>query len=269
MRDSECVETWHGCPATSLHDLEFSNYGISIRGLSEPEDSIGDREDRISLFLFAVFAKQKRGYFPAREVESEALNELVETERGSNRRVPDPSANRAKRIHHDDAGLRLLDFRNNLLKHAVEVATHHLFTEINEVDGGAGETGIEKTELLLISQHLDRWLAQDREIDGGSFRGCVGEYDLMRERCLARARTTRNKIEGEFGKSTAEHRVESWYSGDEILNKCRLVFHCALALLFSCSPSYEGPGRVRSIRFAAISAPMSRPRSSIVATIAA
>jgi hypothetical protein len=61
-----------------LHDLQFPDDGTPFDTLVQPEDAIGDGEDRV-VFLFGVliFADQKRRGLPTRQELREAMYERL------------------------------------------------------------------------------------------------------------------------------------------------------------------------------------------------
>jgi len=72
------VQPRHRSAAARLDHLKFTNNGISIGGLGEPDYAVGYSKNGISLLLLGVFAEEEGSHLPAREVKGEALNELVD-----------------------------------------------------------------------------------------------------------------------------------------------------------------------------------------------
>jgi hypothetical protein len=57
VRYSERMQPGHRGAAARLHHLKFSNNGIPISGLRQPEYAVGYGKDGISLFLGGVLAE--------------------------------------------------------------------------------------------------------------------------------------------------------------------------------------------------------------------
>src|SRR5512141_793686 len=93
------------------------------------------------------------------------------------------------------------------------------FTQVYEPDRLIDLFEIEEGKLLLVSQHLYRWLAEHREIDRAPVRTCQREHDLMRKRCLARTRRSGNEVEGKVGQSASKKRIEPGNSRRQTANR--------------------------------------------------
>src|SRR5260370_1034120 len=67
---------------------------------------------------------------------------------------------------------------------------------------------VEEGESLLVAQHLQGWLADNREVQGGAFWGGQREHDLLRKCGLARAWRTRDQVEAVFRNPAAKNLVQ-------------------------------------------------------------
>src|ERR1700682_590159 len=104
------MQSWHRRAAARLDHLKFSNDGIPIDGLREPENPVGNRKDRIALLFLCVLAKEEGGCFPSCEMKCETLNESIQIER----RIPSGgtslATDRSEGIDDDNSGFGTLDF---------------------------------------------------------------------------------------------------------------------------------------------------------------
>ncbi len=53
-----------GDAAADLHRAELAHRGVAIDVLRQPEDAVGDREDRVPRLVFGVFADEERRDLP-------------------------------------------------------------------------------------------------------------------------------------------------------------------------------------------------------------
>jgi hypothetical protein len=112
-------------------------------------------------------------------VKRQTLNELFEVERRFALAAM-LAADRTKRIDDDNSRLGALGFADNTLQHFAKILFHDLGAQIDEVDGRSCQVGIEEAELSLISQDLERWLAEHGEIQSGSLDARIREHYLVR-----------------------------------------------------------------------------------------
>src|SRR5690606_4161965 len=147
----------------------------------------------------------------------------------------------AERVHDDDAGLEALDLRADPSLHGVEVALQCLRTEVQVVNGSADEPVVEELELLLVAQHLDGWLAQDREMQRRPLDRRVREHDLRAQRGLAGARIARDQVERVDRHTTAQDLVQPRNTGSDPLDRYIAPTHrgaapCGPAMVVRCRP---------------------------------
>ena len=102
---------------------------------------------------------------------------------------------RAERIDEHERRVRCLDFRDDPLQDLVEIARQHAVGEIDEPDRFVDQAVVEKVILLLIAQHLQRWLAQHSEIKRGALDRRQREHHLVRKRRLAASRSAGDQVE--------------------------------------------------------------------------
>ncbi len=119
IRDAKGMQPGHWRCATGLDDLELPHHRVAIRDLRQPEHAVGHREDRAALFLFGVLAKEEGSYFPAGQVQRQALDEVVYGERSFGESPLHSSTDGAKRVDDDDPRLHALDLAHNPGKNLV------------------------------------------------------------------------------------------------------------------------------------------------------
>jgi len=125
---------------------------------------------------------------------------------------------RTERVHEDQPWVVSGDFVDDALEHPVEVAGHGVFGQADEAHAAVDGLGFEEVELLLIAQHLQRWLAKHGEVDRRALRGGQGEHDLVRQRGLAAARLAGDQIERELRQAAAKHLVEARHAGGQAVD---------------------------------------------------
>jgi hypothetical protein len=94
---------------------------------------------------------------------------------------------RAKRIDKHQGRVVRLHVLGDLAQHHPQVACDGLVRQIDEANGVVHLVAVEERKLLLIAQHLQRWLAQDGEIQGRPFERGQREHHLVREGGFAAA----------------------------------------------------------------------------------
>src|SRR3954452_19856553 len=95
---------------------------------------------------------------------------------------------RSKGIHDDRSRPEPLDLEPDAFQHAIEILLENFLTQVDEVHVNTDARGLEKFELLLVAQHLDRRLAKDSEKKcWKGWRG-VAEENLLCQRRLSRSR---------------------------------------------------------------------------------
>ncbi len=79
LGDAEGVQAGHGLLAAQLHDLQLAHDRVPLDALVEPEQPVGDGEDRVVAQLaLDVLADQERGRLPTGQVQRQALDEALE-----------------------------------------------------------------------------------------------------------------------------------------------------------------------------------------------
>ena len=169
--DAERVQPRHGLLAAQLHDLELADHRIALDALGEPEQAVGDSEDRVVPDLaFGVLPDEKRGRLPAGQVQRQALHEALQLDfaGGGRLRFADE---RAERVHEDKARGRFFDFGLDAVENGAEVILQDRVAQVDEADRGFHFAGVEEAELLLVAQHLHGRLAKDGEVQSRASRG--------------------------------------------------------------------------------------------------
>jgi hypothetical protein len=193
--------------------------------LVQPDDAVGHGEDGIAVALrLEIFANEKCGGFAAREVKRKRLHEVLQVElvEGTGRDVAD---DRAERIDEHEARVSLVDLAHDAFESFFQAAFEEVFPEVDESNAVIDLIGVEEGELLLIAEHLERRLAENREIDRRPLLGGIGEHDLVREGRLAATRPARQQVEGELGQAPAQYTVEPLDSRGELGDDDRFVAH--------------------------------------------
>ena len=132
-------------------------------------------------------------------------------------------------IHHHQTG-QLLDLLDDPLQHPAQAVLAHLVAEVHEADGVADPVRVEEGVLLLVAQHLDRRLAQHREVQPGALGRGVGEHELVGERGLAAPRLAGDQVEGVLRYPPAQHRVEAGHAGGELMDRHTLLRHSPVSV---------------------------------------
>ena len=164
------MEAGLGVQTAHLDRLDFPDHRVPIDDLRQPEDAIGHREEGVVARLVrGVLAHEERGRLAARQVQREALEKRLEIDLAGTRGPQHRLREAAERIHDHERRIPPLDLPDDGFQRLVE-AIEDLLIQVHEVDAPIHFRWIEEGELLLIAQHLERRLSDDREIQGGSFR---------------------------------------------------------------------------------------------------
>ncbi len=210
-RDAERMEPWHRRLAARLHDLELAHDRVMVGALEEPDDPVGDGEHRgIAQLHRRVLANQKGRGAPARQVDGQPLHELVQGHLASLAGGP---LHALKRVHDHEAGAQLLDLPDDAVQHHPRASVQDLVRQIDEVDAAADLTDVEETHLLLVAEHLDGWLAEQRDVDRRALGGGVGEHDLVGQGRLPSPGRAGDQVEGVLGQPAAQHLVKARHAG--------------------------------------------------------
>src|SRR5947199_353886 len=123
----------------------------------------------------------------------------------------------AKGIDDDEGRTCRGDFGDDRAEQGREISLAHLSREIDEANRAADLRRIEEAELLLVPEHLDRRLAERREVQRGTLGRRVREEELMDERRLSGAGLAGHDVERIFGKASAEHLIQPGNARGEVL----------------------------------------------------
>src|SRR6185437_6622375 len=106
------------------------------------------------------------------------------------------------------------------------------------------------------TQHLDRRLAQDRDVERGALGAGGREHHLVRQRGLAAAGAAGDEVERKLGQPATENIVETWDPGRQLIDHDSLVHEVSFA------PRTKTAGQTSLRRRSTSPSPMSRSRSS-------
>ena len=140
------------------------------------------------------------------KVERQTLHELLELRFGSAR-----MSDRAKRVDDDDRRLHLFHLGEHALHDAVEIVLHRFGAEVHEAHRSADLRHVEKAVLLHVTQHLERRLTEDGEVNRRRFLRSSRKDDLLRQRGLARTRPPGDQVERILGQSPAEADMQRFF----------------------------------------------------------
>ena len=206
-----------GLPA-HLHDLHLAHHGVALHALAQPDQPVGHREHRVGVGLGEVLADQEGRGLPARHQHAELLHELLQ--------VVVRVALGLAREHHGTEGVDederrtvRFDLGDDAAQHLVEVARQGVVRQVDEANRAVDRLAVEEIELLLVAQHLQRRLAQHREVQRGALRRRQREHHLVRQRRLAAAGRARDEVERELRQSAAEHLVQARHAGGQAVDR--------------------------------------------------
>ena len=134
LGDAEGVQAGHGLLAAQLHDLHLAHDRVALDALVEPEQPVGDGEDRVVAQLaLDVLADQERGGLPTGQVQRQALDEALELHfaRVGSMRL---AHHGAEGVHHDDPGVGRLDLLDDRIQDRAEVLVQDDLAEVDEAD---------------------------------------------------------------------------------------------------------------------------------------
>jgi hypothetical protein len=75
--DAKGVQSRHGALPAHLHDLHLADHGVALHTLAQPEQPVGDGENRVLIVLGEVSPDQEGRGLPARHQYAEILDELL------------------------------------------------------------------------------------------------------------------------------------------------------------------------------------------------
>ena len=211
-----------GLPA-HLHDLHLAHDRVALDALAQPDEAIGHGENRVRVVLAEVLADEESGGLPARHQHAQLLDELLQADEGLAAVMR--QNHRAERVDEDQARPVLLDFGHHAGQHLLEVTGGGLLRQVDEPDAAVDLAAVEKLELLLVAQHLQRGFAQYREIQGGTLGRGQREHELVRQRGLAAAGRPGDDVERELRQPAAEHLVQSGHPGFQAFDGCFFGIH--------------------------------------------
>jgi len=111
-----------------------------------------------------------------------------------------------------------LDFTDDAPQHFVQIAGQGVVGQVDVANRPVYRFAVEEVELLLITQHLQRRLAEYRKEQRRAFRRRQGKHHLVREGCFAAARRTGNEVKRKLRKASAQHLVQSWHAGGQTVD---------------------------------------------------
>ena len=157
-----------------------------------------------------MLTDQERGDLPGRQLDRQPLHEVLELgDRVAARRT----CHRTKAVDDDERRPHPLHLSLDGGKQIIEIAGNHSLAQVDEVDVLANPLDVEERELLLVSQQLQRRLAEHRDVERRSLGRRVREDELLHQRRLARPRTAGDHAERVLRQSAPEHLVEARHAG--------------------------------------------------------
>jgi hypothetical protein len=130
----------------------------------------------------------------------------------------------------------------------VDAVHHGLFRQVHEAHAVVEGLAVEKVELLLVAQHLQRWLAQHREIQRWPLHRGQRKHHLVCQRGFATTGLASGQVERELRQTAARHLVQPGYACGQAVDGYfghHGFVSCALGLFNEVS---GGPQEVRSRR---------------------
>src|ERR1700733_5032034 len=130
-----------------------------------------------------VFTHQECRSLPTAQVYSELLDELRQSERPP-RMTSCLHHDRAERVHEHQSGRVGLDFLDDSRQYPVKLSQSNIVAQIDETNRVIDPVELEISELLLITEHLQRRLTEHGEKYRRPLLRRHGEHQLVRERRL-------------------------------------------------------------------------------------
>ena len=149
----------------------------------------------------------------------ELLNEASHRDRAVERRRRQLPHHRTKRIDGDERGQPFPDLGDDALEDRVEASGGRFRGQIDEAHRRRNARRIKERELALVADHLDRRLAEHREVQRRAFGRGVREQHLLNERRLAGAGRSGDHIKGILTKAAPHDGVESGNAARDIPNE--------------------------------------------------
>src|SRR6185437_13081036 len=137
---------------------QLANRGVALHLVRQPVHAVRDSEYRTARLRFAVLAQQKRRRFPTREPEREPLHKMLQIQLAGF--VFTAAYHGPERVDHHDPGIGALHLADYPVEYRAEVALQHFLAQVQKPDLRPDTRHVEKIELLLVPQHLDRRLAK-------------------------------------------------------------------------------------------------------------
>jgi hypothetical protein len=151
--------------ASDLERLHLAHHGIAADPLGHGEEAVGHRENgMLARPVATILAQEKRCRLPGSQLGREPLHELAQPQIAVDRAVWFQGA---EGIDDHNLWSQLLHLADNGVQHAAQIVTQHLFRQIDEMNDVVHLRQVEEGELLLIAQHLERRLPQQREVHAG------------------------------------------------------------------------------------------------------
>ena len=196
------MQARQGRLAAHLHDFELAHHRVALHALAQPDQAVGHGEDRVRVVLVGVFADQEGGGLPAGHVHAQLLHELLQCVVWIDVRIARALVrqhDRTERIDKHQGRVEVLHLGQDARQHHVQVTGQRFFGQVDKAHPAVNRLGIEKIELLLVTQHLQRWLAQHGEVQRRPLRRGQREHDLVRQGGFAAARRAGQQIERKLG----------------------------------------------------------------------
>ena len=202
------------CPRI-LVTLSFRTTEVSLNRLIQHDEAVGHGEDRmVFTFRSRKLADEEGRRLPGGEVNGQPLDEVLHVQGARLGSIPHPQ-HRAEGVHDDKAGGEGVDLTHEALENRREAALY-LSAQRAEADHAVHLRRIEEAVLLLVPEHVERRLADDREVEARTISCRVGEHDLVGQGRLAGAGRADDEVEGQLREAFPQHVVQPWTSGCEL-----------------------------------------------------
>ena len=203
--------------AAHFHDLYLAHHRVALYVLTQPDQAVSHGEHRVGVGRREVLADQEGGGLPARHQHPQLLDKLLQVAVGA---VPGRLGldHRTERVDKHQRRIVAGDLFDDAAQHPAQITGHRVLGQADEAHAVVDRCAVKKLELLLVAQHLERRLAQHREIECRPLGRGQRKHDLVRERGLAAARKPGDQVERELGQATAQQLIQAKYTGGQLVD---------------------------------------------------
>src|SRR6202034_2260569 len=104
----------------------------------------------------------------------------------------------AKGVNNNDGGVGLFNFPGDCLQDRAQVTLKNNLAEVDKTNGVGQLGGVEKSVLLLVSQHFYCGFTEHSEVESWTLRTRIGKHELVSQRRLAAPGGACDDVEREF-----------------------------------------------------------------------